>query len=62
MCKLFVARQLVKLSKDCKAWTDPGKQSDKPFSLDWSDDEDTEDLQPMQIDFNSSSKCEEFLK
>ena len=57
---VYLASQLVSLSKDRQAWTDSGRKirggvdmnADKPFQLDWSDDED--DLQPMEIDFNTS--------
>ena len=40
-----------------QAWSEPGLRQineNKPFSLDWSDDEG--DLVPMKIDFNSSNK------
>ncbi|XP_057314072.1 uncharacterized protein LOC130655344 isoform X4 [Hydractinia symbiolongicarpus] len=51
--------QLLNLSRDRHAWTDPGRKTkadtsiERTFSLDWSDDEE---LHPMQIDFNKSSQ------
>ena len=55
---VYLASQLVSLSKDRQAWTDSNRNkrvdpnAEKPFQLDWSDDED--DLQPMEIDFDTS--------
>lgn len=52
-----IASQLLNLSRDRHAWTDPGRKTkadasvERTFSLDWSDDEE---LHPMQIDFNKS--------
>ena len=46
-----------------QAWSEPGLRQineNKPFSLDWSDDEG--DLVPMKIDFNSSNKMFSKLK
>ncbi|XP_057314070.1 uncharacterized protein LOC130655344 isoform X2 [Hydractinia symbiolongicarpus] len=54
-----IASQLLNLSRDRHAWTDPGRKTkadtsiERTFSLDWSDDEE---LHPMQIDFNKSSQ------